>query len=528
MQVTCLGATRTVTGSCFLLETDDIRFLVDCGMFQGGKEIEKRNQSIGKIEPHNLQTILLTHAHMDHSGLIPKVIKEGFKGKIICTRVTYELCRIMLRDSAHIQEMEAEWQNRKNVRSGLEPVEPLYTTEDAERSLAFFQPIEPGECLMISPDVEICFRKAGHILGASFLDIRFQEKGLKGKVIFSGDIGRQEALIVPDPEIVEEADFLFVESTYGNRIHKSLEESKAELLSAIKEGIKNGEKIIIPAFAIERTQEILYILHEFRKNELFPSIPVFVDSPLAISATEIFKKYPEYFDEEMTRLLAKGENPLELPELKFTRTAEESMAINRQQGSAIIIAGSGMCNAGRIKHHLKHNIWRSGAQIVITGFQAEGTLGRAIVDGAKKVRIFQEDVVVRAKIHTIGGFSAHADQKELLAWIGHFKNPKLKVFVIHGEESASLAFARSIQEAFPFEVLVPQWQETLSLIPLTEKAAEWIPREVDISTLLVGAEARWQGFKGYLKGASALKKEKILDIKAFLERTQKDMERLMK
>ena len=266
MQVTCLGATRTVTGSCFLLEQADTRFLVDCGMFQGGKDIEKRNFSPETYRPQEIKNILLTHAHMDHSGLIPKIVKEGFTGRIICTQATFELCRIMLRDSAHIQEMESEWQNRKNIRSGREPVEPLYTIKDAERSLNFFQPVDPEECLLLNPDIEICFHPAGHILGASFLDIRFQEPGQKGKVIFSGDIGRQDALIVPDPDIIEEADFLFVESTYGNREHKSLEESKAELLSAILEGIKNGEKIIIPAFAVERTQEILYMLHEFRKK----------------------------------------------------------------------------------------------------------------------------------------------------------------------------------------------------------------------------------------------------------------------
>ncbi len=261
-----------------------------------------------------------------------------------------------------------------------------------------------------------------------------------------------------------------MESTYGNRQHKSLEESKAELLSAILEGIKNEEKIIIPAFAIERTQEILYILHEFRKNGQYPSIPVYLDSPLAISATEIFKKFPEYFDEEMTRLLDQGETPLAMPELKYSRTAEESMAINQQKGSAIIIAASGMCNAGRIKHHLKHNLWRPGAQIIITGFQAEGTLGRSIVEGAKKVRIFQEEVAVRAKVHTISGFSAHADQNELLSWIRNFKNPQLTVFVIHGEESTSLAFAQVLRDSFPFQVNVPEWQETIPLLPLKEKA----------------------------------------------------------
>jgi metallo-beta-lactamase family protein len=524
MQVTCLGAARTVTGSCFLLEKEDFRFLVDCGMYQGDKEIEKRNWLRGSLGFREIPYILLTHAHMDHSGLIPRAVKEGFRGKILCTRPTFELCRIMLRDSAHIQEMETEWLNRKNSRAGGKPVEPLYTSEDAERSLSFFQPMDPGQCLMIHPEIEVCFRKAGHILGASVLDIRFQEKDYKGKVVFSGDIGRKEALIVPDPEIIEEADFLFVESTYGDRLHKTQEDSKKELLSAILEGLQNKEKIIIPAFAIERTQEILYILHGFRKEGLIPAIPVFVDSPLAISATEIFKRYPEYFDEDMTRLLAQGDNPLEFPELKYSRTAEESMAINRQPGTAIIIAASGMCNAGRIKHHLKHNLWRAGAQIVITGFQAQGTLGRALVDGVKKVRIFQEEVAVRAKIHTIGGFSAHADQKELLAWISHFKNPDLQVFVIHGEESASLALARSIRLAFPFQVQVPHWQETLSLIPPKIKGPVV---EEDLQTLLAAVDGRWQTLKSSLQGGGSLKGGQVEEIKAFLENADKRLKGLV-
>ena len=527
MQITCLGAARCVTGSCFLIESGR-KYLVDCGLFQGGRQMEALNRSPWGFNPAGIEALFLTHAHIDHSGRIPKLVKDGFRGRIYASVPTVELAKILLLDSAHIQEMEAEWQNRKNIRSGQRPVEPLYTIKDAERSLQFFQPIDPAECLMISPDIEICFHTAGHILGASFLDIHFQEQGQKGKVIFSGDIGRQEALIVPDPELIEEADFLFVESTYGNREHKSLEESKSELLSAILEGIKNGEKIIIPAFAVERTQELLYILHEFRKKGQMPAIPVFLDSPLAISATEIFKKFPEYFDEEMTRLISQGENPLEFPELKYTRTAEESMAINQQKGPAIIIAASGMCNAGRIKHHLKHNLWRPGAQIVITGFQAEGTLGRAIVDGARKVRIFQEDVVVKAKVHTINGFSAHADQKELLEWIGHFKNPNLKVFVIHGEESTSLAFAQAIQNSYPFQVKVPEWKETILLIPPKARIAEPIPEAEEIPALIASLEDRLQAIKGYMGGLNVTQKEKIQELKTLLKNTEKDLTGLMK
>ncbi|MDO8786147.1 MAG: MBL fold metallo-hydrolase [Syntrophales bacterium] len=528
MQITFLGATRTVTGSCFLLENTQTRFLVDCGMFQGGKEIEKRNFSLGQYRPQALQYILLTHAHMDHSGLIPRAVKEGFKGKILCTEATFELCRIMLRDSAHIQEMEAEWQSKKNIRSGQRPVEPLYTIEDAERSLGFFQPVNPGTCHLISPDIEICFHNAGHILGSTFLAVRFQEGGLNGKAVFSGDIGPKEALIMEDPDVMEEADFLFVESTYGNRQHKSIEESKAELLAAIQEGIKYGEKVIIPAFAVERTQDILYLLHEFRKKGQIPSLPVYLDSPLAIAATEIFKKYPEYLSQDTARLIAQGEKPLDFPELIYSRTPEESMPIHRHKGTAIIISASGMCNAGRIKHHLKHNLWRSGAQIVIIGFQAEGTLGRAIIEGAKKVRIFKEDVAVRAKVHTIGGFSAHADQKGLLTWIGHFKNNNLKVFVIHGEESASMAFAQIIQKFFPFQVEVPYWLETITLIPPKERATELTTEGEEITPLFASLDSRWQTFKNYTEGRGGLRKENIEEIKAFLKKTEKAIEELMK
>jgi metallo-beta-lactamase family protein len=528
MQITFLGGVRTVTGSSFLLEHGNTRFLIDCGMFQGNKEIEKRNFFTKRYQPQSLQYILVTHAHMDHSGLIPRLVKDGFRGKIICTKATYELCRIMLKDSAHIQEMEAEWQSRKNARSGLKPVEPLYTIKDAEQSLNFFQPIDPNQCVLLNPDLEICFHKAGHILGASILNVSFQEKGLKGKVVFSGDVGRQDAMIVPEPDIIEDADFLFIESTYGNRQHKSFEASKAELLAAIHEGIKQGEKIIMPAFAVERTQELLYILYEFRKNNLYPSIPVYLDSPLAISATELFKKLPEYFDKEMNHLLGQGESPLAMEELHYSRTSQDSMAINQQKGPAIIIAASGMCNAGRILHHLKHNLWRPGAQIVITGFQAQGTLGRAIVDGAKKVRIFKEEVAVRARVHTINGFSAHADQKELMAWIGNFKNPQMEIFLIHGEESTSLAFAQALREAFPFQVQVPQWQETLTLLPPQERATEQPPESGELLTLLASLQNRFQALGGRLGGGGSLEQEKANALKALLKSTESRLDGLIK
>ncbi|MCU0577925.1 MAG: MBL fold metallo-hydrolase [Desulfobacterota bacterium] len=528
MQVTCLGATRTVTGSCFLVENERLRFLVDCGLFQGSREIEKRNVSLSRYRPSRLQYILLTHAHIDHCGLIPRIVKDGFRGKILCTRATFELCQIMLRDSAHIQEMDAEWQSRKNVRSGQKPVEPLYTLEDAEACFKYFEPVERNQDIPLSPDMRCRFRDAGHILGASFLEIFFQEQGREGKVVFSGDLGRQNALIVSEKEMVEEADYLFIESTYGDRLHKSMADSRAELLAAIHEGIKYGEKVLIPAFAVARTQEILFTLREFIEAGQMPSIPVFLDSPLAIAATEIFEKHPDYFNVPTARLLTEGKEPFDLPRLEYTRTPEESMAINRHEGPAIIIAASGMCNAGRIKHHLKHNLWRPGAQVVIIGFQAQGTLGRSLVNGAKKVRIFREEVAVRARIHTIGGFSAHADQQELLNWLGHFKNPGLQVLVIHGEESTSLAFAEAIQKVFPFRVQVPHWLEALPLAPPATRPAELTPETEEVLALFAALEAKFHGVKENLKGITGLKKAKIREIKALLKKTEKDLEGLMK
>jgi metallo-beta-lactamase family protein len=347
-------------------------------------------------------------------------------------------------------------------------------------------------------------------------------------VVFSGDIGREETLIVREKETVEEADYLFIESTYGNRLHKTMGESRAELLAAIQEGIKYGEKILIPAFAVERTQEILFTLREFVEGGQMPSLPVFLDSPLAISATQIFEQHPDYFNAETAGLMTGGRPPFDLPQLTYTRTPEESMAINRHEGPAIIIAASGMCNAGRIKHHLKHHLWRPGAQVIIIGFQAEGTLGRSLVNGAKKVRIFREDVAVRARIHTIGGFSAHADQRELLQWVGHFKNPGLQVMVIHGEESTSLAFAEIMRKTFPFDVQVPHWQETLRLVPPLERPAELTPETEEILALFAGLEERFHHLRDYLQGVTGLKKTKLREIKNLLKKAEKDLEGLTK
>ena len=426
--------------------------------------MEAHNWEDWGVDPGMIGTLFLTHAHIDHSGRIPKFVKDGFKGKIITSPPTAELCRIMLLDSAHIQEMDAEWQTKKNKRQKKRPILPLYTTEDAEASLSLLNPVERDQIIEVEQGVKARLRNAGHILGSSILELWVEEKESTLKIVFSGDLGKQNQLIVREPHEIFDADYLFIESTYGNRLHRPFEQSSQELLNAIKYSVSHGEKIIIPAFAVERTQELLYILGKFQRNGLLPDIPIYLDSPLAIKATEIFRKNKKYYDEEAQSIVEKGYDPFDMPNLKFTSKTNESIAINERPGSAIIIAGNGMCTAGRIKHHLKHNLWRDGASLVIVGFQAKGTTGRKIVDGAKSVKIFRENVTVRAKVFTIGGFSAHADQKDLLKWIEHFES-KPKVFVVHGEPKASETLAGRITERFGLETHVPRWKERLILKP---------------------------------------------------------------
>jgi metallo-beta-lactamase family protein len=459
-----LGGAGCVTGSSFLIEASTgIKILVDCGLFQGGRIMEARNREGWGFDPRQIRTVFLTHAHIDHCGRIPRLVGDGFQGRIFASPPTAELCRIMLLDSAHIQEMEAEWQTRKNKRQSRSEIKPLYTTEDAQASLKHLFPLEGDEIIEAEPGVRARLRNSGHILGSSILELWIQEeRESMMKIVFSGDLGKKNQLIVRDPHEVFDSDFLFLESTYGNRLHRSFEESKEELLEAIGYAVSHGEKVIIPAFAVERTQEILYILSEFNRNGRLPKIPVYLDSPLAIQATEIFKRNRKYYDEEAKAILENGGDPFDLPELRLTASTKESQAINERPGPAIVIAGNGMATAGRIRHHLKHNLWKPGVSLVIVGFQAAGSTGRRIVDGAKTVRIFGENVSVKAKVFTIGGFSAHADQKELLEWVGHFES-KPRVFVIHGEPTASEILAQKIRERFRLDVYIPRWRERLIL-----------------------------------------------------------------
>jgi metallo-beta-lactamase family protein len=432
MRIKFMGAARTVTGSCFLLEAHGHRFAVDCGMHQGNAEIEKRNWEVDIYQPGKIEFFLITHAHIDHSGLLPCMVQKGFRGRIYTTPPTRDLLKIVLLDSAHLQEMEAHWKNRKRQRQGEKHLGALYTQEDARETFPLFETMPYDQPFEPFPGLRVNFKDAGHILGASMIELWIEENGSATKMVFSGDIGRPAQLLVQDASVVRAADYIFLESTYGDRDHKNEDESLKELAEAVAYSYGHGEKVIIPAFAVERSQEILYSLHLLAKDGRLPAdMPVYLDSPLAIRATEIFRHYAEYLDEATRKLLRHGEDPLSLPQLHFTQTSQESMALNDLSGPAVIISASGMADGGRVRHHLKHNLWRAGASVVFVGFQAQGTTGRQIVDGAEKVRLFNEEIAVKARVFTINGFSAHAGQSQILEWLSHFQTGNMQVFLVH-------------------------------------------------------------------------------------------------
>ncbi len=496
MKVKLLGAARTVTGSCFIVEAAGRRFAIDGGMHQGNAEIQKRNWDVDAYDPAGIEFMLLTHAHMDHSGLIPRLVQKGFRGKIFMTPPTRDLLRIMLLDSAHIQEMEAQWRSRKHLRRGDRSIEPLYTEQDAMAAFPLFSTVRYGESFSPAPGLTVVFRDAGHILGAAMVELTVTENGSQSHVVFSGDIGRPAQLLIRDPSAIEKADFLFMESTYGNRDHRDEKDSLDELAEAVAWSHSRGEKVIVPAFAVGRTQEMIYSLHLLAKEGRLPAdMPIFVDSPLAIEATEIFRKSRDYMDAETRTLLANGDDPLALPQLRYTRSTQESMEINALRGPAVVISASGMADAGRIKHHLRHNLWREGASIVFVGFQAQGTTGRKLVDGAEEIRIFNEDIAVRAKVFTINGFSAHAGQSQLIDWLGRFKSvEKTGLFLIHGEYTAQQALAALIRERFGIEAAIPDYLEEVTLISGREPARVAYPEKaaprIDWGFLIADMESR--------------------------------------
>lgn len=489
-----MGAARTVTGSCYILDACGHRFAVDCGMHQGGTEIEQRNWNVALYEPESIEFFLITHAHIDHTGLLPRIVQKGFKGRIHTTPPTADLMRIMLLDSAHIQEMESRWHNKKRLRHGDKQIVPLYTQRDAQATFPLLETAAYEEPFSPFPGLKVNFRDAGHILGASLVELWIEENGSKTKLVFSGDIGRPAQLIIEDPSIVKEADYLFLESTYGDRDHKNEDASLDELAEAIAYSYRNREKVIIPAFAVERTQEMIYSFYLLSKDGRLPrDIPVYVDSPLAVQATEIFRHWTQYMDEDTKKLLENKEDPLTLPNLHYSLTTDESIAINNLAGPAVVISASGMADAGRIKHHLRHNLWREGAAVVFVGFQAQGTTGRKIIDGAKKIRILNEDIAVKAKIYTINGFSAHAGQSQILQWLSNFNTKTMEVFLVHGEYVAQQVLADRIRERFSLKVLIPDYLEEITFQPGQAPVsvhAEQAAAKVDWTGLLDDMEAR--------------------------------------
>ncbi|PIP70832.1 MAG: MBL fold hydrolase, partial [Nitrospirae bacterium CG22_combo_CG10-13_8_21_14_all_44_11] len=447
MKIQFLGGARTVTGSCFYIRTSEIKALVDCGMFQGEDSYDI-NRAPFLFNPSEIDYLFLTHAHIDHSGLIPRLVKDGFRGKIVTTSATADLSELMLYDSAHIQKTDSEWHTKRAVRAGKEPVFPLYTVDDVKASIPFFKKVSYGKIEHTGKGIKFRFLDAGHILGSGTLEVWFQDGRQEKKIVFSGDIGKKGNPILKDPSLAAEAEYVVMESTYGNRLHKGMPETIDELAEVIKGTFKKGGNVIIPAFAIGRTQDILYVLNRLVREGRLYNINIYIDSPLAEKATKTYLAHPECFDEEAQRILTAG-SVADSIRLRFTNSVDESIALNKIKSHAIIIAGSGMCEGGRIRHHLKHNLWRHECSIIFSGFQARGTLGRKIVDGAKTVRIFGEDIAVKAGIYTLGGFSAHADRKELLEWLSSFKDSP-QVFVVHGEEETSLQFSELIKERYGF------------------------------------------------------------------------------
>jgi metallo-beta-lactamase family protein len=503
-----LGAARTVTGSCYVVEAAGHCFAIDCGLHQGNAEIEKRNWDLSVYDPPEIEFLLLTHAHMDHSGLLPRLVQKGFRGKVYLTEPTAELLKIMLLDSAHIQEMEALWKSRRRLRFGEQGIAPLYTQKDALATLPLFSTVSYGKAFTPFAGITVTYRDAGHILGAAMVEMAVTEEGKTSRLVFSGDIGRPAQLLVQDPERILDADYLFLESTYGNRNHRNEKDSLDELAEAIAYSYSRGEKVIIPAFAVERTQEMIYSLHALSRDGRLPrDMPVYVDSPLAIQATEIFRKCRAYLDADAQKLLAAGEDPLTLPQLCYTPSTQESMEINALQGPAVVISASGMADAGRIKHHLRHNLWRPGASVVFVGFQAQGTTGRKIVDGATQVRIFNEEIAVKSKIFTINGFSAHAGQDQLLEWLGHFRGRGLKVFLIHGEYEAQQELASLIFRRFGLEVNIPDYLEEVTLeagrAPAAVAHPEMAAPRIDWGFLISDLETRLGQLKARQQQAEA-------------------------
>lgn len=481
MILTFLGADHEVTGSCHYIEVGDKKAVVDCGMEQG-KDIYV-NQEL-PVMAGEIDYIFLTHAHIDHSGLIPLMVKRGFRGQIFATKATCELCNIMLRDSAHIQEFEAKWKSRKAKRAGRAPEEPIYTMEDAVAACGMFVPLEYNKEVKICDEITVKYADAGHLLGSASIKMFLTEKNTRKTIIFSGDIGNINKPIIKDPEIMDGADYVVIESTYGDRLHGDRPDYVGELARILNETFARGGNVVIPSFAVGRTQEMLYFMRVIKKENMVPDFPnfeVYVDSPLAVEATTIFNNnMAGCFDEETMELINNGINPLRFEGLKVSVTSNDSVAINENIKPKVILSASGMCEAGRIRHHLKHNLWREESTILFVGFQTPGTLGRTLLEGAPTVRLFGEEIAVKAHIENLKGISGHGDQAQLIHWLRGMKQKPEKVFVVHGEDSVCDLFAGKLREEYGFDSYAPYSGAQFDL-EARELLKEAVPIKIDAS-----------------------------------------------
>lgn len=459
MKIKFCGAATGVTGSCHLITTDGNKLLLDCGQFQGGKAMDALNFEEFPFNPAEIDFVILSHAHIDHCGRIPLLVKRGFRGKIYCTDATADLLEVMLKDSGYIHEKEAEWKNKKGARTNKERVEPLYTVNDAVDSLKYIVPVLYDQLIELNEKLKFVFNDAGHILGSAIIELWVEENDSVSKLVFSGDIGVMDRPLLRNPTIIKSADFLIMETTYGNRLHPENATSIEALMKIVFDTTKRGGTVVIPSFAVGRTQELIFELNRFYENhgehrDFLDKIMVYVDSPMATTVTEVFRKNANLFDEETKKYILAGDNPLDFKNLKFTRTSDESKTLNLDENPKIIISASGMCEAGRIRHHLKHNLWNKKSSIVFVGYQAEGTLGRLIVEGAQDVTLFGEEIHINAEIHNLEGFSGHADREGLLTWISGFKKQPKQVFFVHGELEAKHSFAELVKQKINLDSIV--------------------------------------------------------------------------
>lgn len=465
MRIQFLGAAEHVTGSMYHIELGSKTFLVDCGQFQGNLEETTLNSFHKEFDPSSIDFVILTHAHIDHSGRLPLLVKEGFKGKIYCTYPTMQLAEILLRDSGKIHEVENEWENKKRKRAGLEPIEPLYTEEDAINMIQYLYPLEYGKSMDLGKDLSFEYKIAGHLLGSSIAIINFSEDNQDKTIVFSGDLGNGTSFLEEQPDRIEKANYLVVESTYGNRSHKGISERGNNLVSIILKAYEENGTVLIPSFAVGRTQEILFEIkhyirtHDNEQSKILNQIPIYLDSPLALDATDIYSKHSAYMSELIKTY---GESPFKLKNLHIINHVDDSIALNFNTSSKVIISASGMCEAGRIKHHLKHNLWKPNTHVIFVGYQGEETLGRAILTGADSVRILDEEIAIKAKIHEVTGFSGHADETQLTDWVTEIKGLE-KIFVTHGEIESSHYFADKLREEYDLDTYVPKLYEWVKI-----------------------------------------------------------------